>query len=126
MIDPTLISVGEFRLKLYPNDFALVRAFYEDKLGFPVTHEWDNGPNNKGVMFSVGSTTLELLSPPDGYKPVQGADVSWEVADVENLWEALKGNTPVVHGLRHNSWGDTSFRITDPEGFNISFFTKDV
>ncbi len=125
MIDPALTSVNEFRLKLYPNDFGLVRSFYEDKLGFVVTHEWDNGPNNKGVMFLVGNTTLELLSPPDGYKQVQGADVSWEVTDVEGLWEKLKDNTPVVHELRHNSWGDTSFRITDPEGFNISFFTKD-
>ncbi|MDQ5972457.1 MAG: hypothetical protein QG553_616 [Patescibacteria group bacterium] len=125
MIDPKLTSVKEFRLKLYPKDFKLVRDFYEHKLGFPVFHEWDNGPVNKGVMFSVGSTTLELLSPADGYKPVQGADVSWEVTDVNSLWEKLKDNTPIVHGLRHNSWGDTSFRITDPEGFHISFFTKD-
>lgn len=119
------VKVGEFRLKLYPKDFAKIRAFYEDKLGFPVFHEWDNGPNNKGVMFTVGDTTLELLSPADGYKPVQGADVSWEVADVAALWEELKDNTPIAHDLRHNSWGDTSFRIIDPEGFHISFFTKD-
>lgn len=125
MIDPSLTSVNEFRLKLYPKDFGVVRNFYENKLGFQVIHEWDRGENNKGVMFQVGTTTLELLSPPDGYKPVQGADVSWEVSDVNALWDGLKDNTPIVHDLRHNSWGDTSFRITDPEGFHISFFTKD-
>lgn len=119
------LKVGEFRLKRYPKDFAVVRAFYEDKLGLPVSHEWDSGPANKGVMFSVGSTTLELLSPPDGYKPVQGADVSWEVTDVKGLWKQLKDNTPIAHDLRHNNWGDTSFQIIDPEGFHITFFTKD-
>lgn len=119
------VEVGEFRLKLYPKDFAGVRAFYEDKLGFSILNEWDRGPNNKGVMFAVGATTLELLSPPISYEQIQGADVSWEVADVELLWEELRNNTPIAHGLRHNSWGDTSFRIIDPEGFHITFFTKD-
>ncbi len=119
------VEVSEFRLKLYPKDFAGMRAFYEDKLGFTVSNEWDRGPNNKGVMFLVGNTTLELLSPPDGYEPIQGADVSWEVADVKSLWEELKDNTPIIHDLRYNSWGDTSFRIADPEGFHITFFTKD-
>lgn len=126
MIDRSLTAVKEFRLKLYPQNFELVRNFYEHTLGFQITHEWDNGPNNKGVMFAVGTTTLELLSPPNGYKPIQGADVSWEVADVKRLWDEMKESVPILHDLRHNSWGDTSFRITDPEGFHISFFTKDT
>lgn len=124
MIDPSLTSVGEFRLKLYPGDFGLVRNFYEHTLGFQVIHDWDRGENSKGVMFQVGTTTLELLSPEKGYKPIVGADVSWEVANVHALWDALKDVAPVVHELRDNAWGDTSFRITDPEGFHISFFTK--
>lgn len=118
------MQVKEFRLKLYPKNFALVRDFYEHKLGFAVTEEWNNGVGHQGVMFQVGNTTLELLSPEDGYQPVVGADVSWEVDDVWSLWVELKDNTTVIHKLRDNAWGDTSFRIADPEGFNISFFTK--
>ncbi len=118
------VKVTEFRLKLYPKDFSLVRQFYEKKLGFPVITEWDRGANNKGVMFQVGGTTLELLSPIADYQPVASADVSWEVPDVKALWAEFKGRRNVVHELRDNAWGDTSFRITDPEGFNITFFTK--
>lgn len=118
------VDVSEFRLKLYPKDFGLVREFYENKLGFPVTNEWDHGAGHQGVMFHVGNTTLELLSPEIGYQPIVGADVSWEVADVHTLWNELKDNTPVLHELRDNAWGDTSFRIADPEGFKISFFSK--
>ncbi|HJQ08728.1 MAG TPA: VOC family protein [Candidatus Saccharimonadales bacterium] len=112
-------------MKLYPNNFELVRAFYESGLGFTVTNSWDRGENDKGVMFDVGGTTLELLSPEDGYKPITGCDFSLEVDDVRQLWEQMKDDNTVRHELRHNSWGDTSFRIADPEGFEITFFTKD-
>jgi hypothetical protein len=38
----------------------------------------------------------------------------------------MKDDKNVRHELRHNSWGDNSFRIADPEGFEITFFTKDT
>jgi catechol 2,3-dioxygenase-like lactoylglutathione lyase family enzyme len=120
-----MARVHEFRLKLYPQDFYAVRKFYEEVLGYPVTTEWDSGEQDKGVMFDVGGTTLELLSPKDGYKPAQGASVAWEVEDVMALWEEVKDKAHVAFEPRHNDWGDTSFRILDPEGFQITFFTKD-
>ncbi len=117
------IRVTEFRLKLFPKDFAVVRKFYEQTMGFKVLHEWDN-PGSQGVMFDVYGTVLELLTPQKGYKPVQGVNVSWGVPDVWKLWEEMKHGTNIVHELRDNSWGDTSFAIADPEGFEISLFTK--
>lgn len=119
------VIVREFRVKLYPNDFDLVRNFYENELGFTVTNSWDRGDRDKGVMFDVGGTTLELLSPETEYRPITGCDLSFEVDDVNRLWNKMKDNSDVRHELRHNNWGDTSFRIADPEGFEISFFTKD-
>lgn len=119
------IIVREFRVKLYPNNFELVRNFYANELGFTVTNYWDRGDRDKGVMFNVGGTTLELLSPEDGYKPITGCDFSLEVDDVKLLWEQLRVGNNIRHELRRNEWGDTSFRIADPEGFEISFFTKD-
>ncbi len=118
------IEVQEFRLKLYPKDFYAVRSFYEKDLGLRVTNEWDRGDLDKGVMFQVGATTLELLSPSQGYEPIQGADVSWEVANIQELWEVWKDKNNVVFDLRDNAWGDTSFCISDPEGFKITFFAK--
>ncbi len=116
-------KVKEFRLKLYPKNFYKVRAFYEDILGYPVIDEWDGV--DKGVKFDTGGATLELLTPEGDYLPVQGASVSWEVKDVMKLWEKIKDKVDIEFEPRHNSWGDTSFRITDPEGFKITFFTKD-
>ena len=117
-------NVIEFRLKLYPKDFYGVRHFYETDLGFTVLSEWDHGEHDKGVMFQVGTTTLELLSPKDKYTPVAGVDVSWEVSGIRSLWEEWKDKENVVFPISDNSWGDTSFCISDPEGFKITFFTK--
>jgi len=120
------IEVKQFRLKLYPKDFARVRSFYETYLGFPVINEWDRGEDDRGVMFTVGSAILELLSPEGGYKPISGSDLSLEVPNVTELWEQVKDDGNIVHSLRDNPWGDTSFCISDPEGFAITFFTKIV
>jgi|SRR6185437_9330170 len=118
------VDIREFRLKLYPNDFYKVRRFYENDLGLQVTNEWDRGENDRGVMLKAGNTTLELLSPEDDYRPIMGADVSWETPNVHELWGQWKDKPNVVFELRENSWGDTSFCISDPENFKITFFTK--
>jgi catechol 2,3-dioxygenase-like lactoylglutathione lyase family enzyme len=114
--------VEEFRLKLYPKDIAICRAFYRDTLGFSIVHEWDEGQEERGIMFDVGGTVLELL--PYNGKAMSGADISLRVRDVWALWEEMKNNILIVHVLRINDWGDTSFCIKDPEGFEITFFTK--
>jgi len=116
--------VSEFRLKLYSKDFAAMRKFYKETLGFAVLNEWDRGETDQGVMFQVGSAVLEVLTPESAYQPIVGSGLSLEVPDVRELWEQLKDQAPVVFELRDNLWGDTSFCITDPEGFEITFFEK--
>ncbi len=118
------MDIKQFRLKLYPNNFDLVRNFYENVLGFDAVKEWDRGDNDKGVMFDIGGTILELLSPKDGYQLIVGSDISLQAKDVHALWDAMKDNQRIIFPLRDNEWGDTSFCITDPEGFEITFFTK--
>lgn len=119
------MKVHEFRLKIYPKDFDKVRTFYLDVMGFEITHEWNRSQDDRGTMFAVGETTLELLSPEDGQNTGTGFGLSLEVPNVKELWEAFKDKDYVTHDLRHNSWGDTSFQIRDPEGLKISLFTKD-
>ncbi|HSX28318.1 MAG TPA: VOC family protein [Candidatus Saccharimonadales bacterium] len=117
-------TVIEFRLKLYPRDFTKVRAFYEQVLGFEAADEWDRGETDRGAMFRVGPAILELLSPEEGYRVVQGAGLSLEVPDVRILWSELQTKAEVIFELRDNSWGDASFCIADPEGFKLTFFSK--
>jgi uncharacterized glyoxalase superfamily protein PhnB len=120
----SLIKVTEFRLKLYPKNFDIIRDFYENFLEFKVIEEWNNGDLDIGVMFDVGGTVLELVSSKADEKVYAGY-VSLEVSDVLKLWEQLKEYPKQAQDLQHNDWGDTSFSIYDPEGFWITFFTKD-
>lgn len=117
------IMVTGFRLKLYPQNFTKVRAFYEQVLGFAVINEWDRGEQDRGTMFQVGLAIIEILTPERDYKQVAGVDLSLEVPDVRAFWQEIKDKTDVVFALRDNDWGDSSFCIKDPEGFEITFFT---
>ncbi|PIR03985.1 MAG: hypothetical protein COV59_02260 [Candidatus Magasanikbacteria bacterium CG11_big_fil_rev_8_21_14_0_20_39_34] len=121
----TLTKVHEFRFKMYPKNFDLVKNFYREILQFPIIEEWNTASDDRGVMFDTGSCTVELLSPEGGYYPIQGCSLSFEVKDVWKLWEKFEGQSYVVFSIRHNEWGDTSFKISDPEGLPITFFTKD-
>jgi catechol 2,3-dioxygenase-like lactoylglutathione lyase family enzyme len=119
-----LTKVQEFRLKLYVKDFDKSKEFYQQLLGYPVVNEWDRGEEDKGVMFNTGSAIIELLTPEDGYVPLQGTGISLEVVDVKALWNNIKTQVEIVFELRNNEWGDTSFAIKDPDGYKITFFTK--
>jgi uncharacterized glyoxalase superfamily protein PhnB len=88
-------------------------------------NEWDRGKTDQGVMFQVGPAVLEVLTPESVYQPIVGSGLSLEVPDVRELWTRLKDKVAVIFELRDNSWGDKSFCIADPEGFEITFFTKD-
>lgn len=121
-----LTKVSEFRFKLYVKEFDRTREFYEHLLEFPVLHSWNRGDKDRGIMFDTGAGIIELLSPPDGYKPLKGCGLSLEVQNVEKLWEKLKDHPGIIFGLRKNNWGDTSFCINDPGSLRITFFTKDT
>jgi len=118
------MRITEFRLKLYVKDMASNRHFYEDIIGFKIVNSWDNGPDDQGIMFDTGSGIIELIFAGNRHVPIQGCDVSLEVDDVHSLWEQLRIVGRIVHPLRDNAWGDTSFCLTDPEGFEVTFFTK--
>lgn len=76
------------------------------------------------IVFRVGPAVLETLTPESTYQPIVGSGLSLEVPDVRELWMQLKDQAPVIFDLRDNDWGDTSFCIADPEGFEVTFFTK--
>ena len=118
------IQVSEFRLMLYPKNFELMQQFYAKTLGFPILNQWNHGPNNRGVMFDLQASVIELLSFEGEHRPVQGAQLSLEVQNVIQLWEQLQKQVTIHFELRENDWGDISFAIEDPEGLIITFFTK--
>ena len=74
-------------------------------------------------MFNAGAGMLELLEDLHAVWPVTSCDVSLRVTNVWALWKECQAQPNVVFGLRDNPWGDTSFCIVDPGGFQLTFFT---
>jgi uncharacterized glyoxalase superfamily protein PhnB len=75
-------------------------------------------------MLETGTGIVEILSGEASPSRAQGCDLSLRVEDVWTLWEELKNKATVVFPLRSNDWGDDSFCIADPEGFEMTFFTE--
>lgn len=121
-----LTKVTQFRFKMYPKDFYKVKEFYGNVLGYPIVDSWDS-VDDKGVMFNVGTAIIEIMTPRDKFiPPIQGVGLALMVEDVWSLYEKIKNHPNIIKPLRSHpsSWGDISFRIADPEGFQITFFTQ--
>ena len=110
--------VQEFRFIRLVRDLAIQRSFYEEIFDWPVIDDWGGG-----VMYDTGAATFELIQDSEAEKPSASSRIAISVPDVWALFERLKNKVPVVFPLRDNSWGDTSFRIKDPDGFPITLFT---
>ncbi len=119
-----LTKISECRVKLYPEKYDASYNFYKNTLSFPIVKEWNQDPEDKGAMFDTGTAIIELLYEGSPEK-IRGCDLSLEVKDVRKLFEKIKNEVKIVFSLRHNDWGDTSFCVTDPNGFELTFFTKD-
>ena len=112
------IVVKEFRFIRLVRDLAVLRPFYDEIFHWPVREEWDHG-----VMYDTGSGIFELIEDSSADKPNHSHRVAISVSDVWSLFEHLKAKVTIVFPIRDNSWGDTSFRIADPDGFTITLFT---
>lgn len=111
----------DFRIMLYVQQLKKTGEFYQKLLDFQVIDKWDSG-----IMFNAGNGIIELLSAKKPIK-IQGCAVSIEVKNVKSLWKKMqnKKSIKIIFPLRKNTWGDTSFSVQDPEGFQLVFFTKD-
>jgi hypothetical protein len=122
-----LIGTTECRVKLFlaGHMFRRVDEFYSNDLQLPEIHRWRD-VDTRGVMFRLGSNTiLELIDHTGSAVSVSGCGISLAVPDVWRLHEKLRGNSRLTPGpLRNRDWGDTSFQIEDPSGFEIVFFSK--
>lgn len=114
------------RVKLYVTGelFDLVVQFYQTQLRLTEIHRWVI-VKDRGVMFELGqSIVLELHDSPRHRGAVSGSGLSVAVENVWQLHRALTDLGVPVQPIRDNDWGDTSFAVVDPSGFEIDFFTQ--
>ena len=110
--------VSEFRFIRFVRDLAALRSFYEEIFDWPIVDQWD-----EGVMYDTGGVILELIQNLAADKPNGSSYISLSILDVSSLFQLLENKVTIISPLTQNSWGDTSFQMSDPDGFFITFFT---
>ena len=121
-----VLADGQFRVVFTARDFEASKSFYQDGLGLEVDHEWDYGPDDRGIVFKAASGMIEIfpLAPGADYTAPRGLSLLIQVSDVDKMFEeALSGSMPVLAAPQDYPWGHRVLRLTDPDGIVVSLFT---
>ena len=116
----------EIRLVRLTDRFDDACAFYDDLLGWPVTHEWPADEHQgRGRLFGFGNARVELIEIVDGSaaQPLTGGFLSVEVTGIEALRDRfVASGHPLDSDIVVQPWGHRSFTLHDPAGAELVFF----
>ena len=115
----------EVRLHIFASDIKEMTRFYNKILEFPVVRTWQDSIES-GVLLNIGGNIIELFSKTgnkDNKKFFGNCSFSLRVKDVSKLHDKFSRKNITIGSLENNSWGDTSFTVSDIEGNQITFFT---
>lgn len=118
----------EVRLHVFASDIKEMTRFYNKILEFPVVRTWQDAAGS-GVLINIGGNIIELFSKSgnkDNKKFFGNCSFSLRVKDVIKLHDKFSRKNIAIGDLQKNSWGDTSFIVSDVEGNQITFFTPDI
>jgi uncharacterized glyoxalase superfamily protein PhnB len=104
------------------------RDFYVDTLGF--THMMgvvgkDGGLDFCSVLLGDAQVMFTRGRPAAAGGETQAVEIYLEVEDVDGLHGRLqKKGVPIVEPLTLQWWGDRTFKVKDPNGYVIWFYTN--
>lgn len=121
---------------LISKDFERTKAFYGGALGLPVFTQWDREGEGRGVIYRCGAAYIEVLDEAaaanvadvsDGHDVAlvaQPAGLLIGVPDVDSLYDEMTGlRAGPMSSLWDAPWGHRGFRVADPDGFVVTFFS---
>jgi len=119
-----------FALELFVEDVGLARDFYTRVLGFQTVREEDNGY----IQLRYGAANIALnprANLSGGGAPAVAPAVTprqFEITlTVENVAAACQrvqgAGWPLRTPLKERPWGQTDFRVRDPDGYSVRFTT---
>jgi uncharacterized glyoxalase superfamily protein PhnB len=121
-----------FRCAYATDRYEATVEFYRDGLGLEIEESWDRSDTDKGTLFKAATGIIEVVkrSPDEdhgewaNHRP-QGFTIVIETDDVVELYEqlALRGLN-ITEGLKNQKWGHRSFRVSDPNGVSLYFFSE--
>lgn len=107
-------------------DVAASVGFYKDVLGFAELWRYENG----GMLIAAGlgmynGQIILGMADPNKPKPAPGDAFTLYInigeKSVDELFEQLKGKATVLQAPETKFWGDRTFVLADPDGYNVTF-----
>ncbi|MFX0050979.1 MAG: VOC family protein [Candidatus Hermodarchaeota archaeon] len=117
---------------IYTTNIETAIKFYRDVLEFEILEYYPNDENPTWVClqigedkFSIGKTFKNInhkLHP----RGVDGSGVQFyiNVTNVDQIYEKYRNKVEIVDDIENKPWGDREFTFRDPDGYLISFFSK--
>lgn len=108
-------------------DVDATRDFYVDVLGFAhAMGVLGRDGHLDFVTLTLGGARIMFARPPEAPPPArdkQPVELYLEVDDVERYHAALTGKqVRITEGLTMQWWGDRTFKVLDPNGYEIWFY----
>jgi len=128
---PAHAAVLELRVALTAADFERAVEFYRDGLGLEPAQVWPQ-EQGRALVLDMGQATLEVFDARQALTVDEievGRRVSGQVRlalRVPNLQAAverlLAHGATLVHAAVVTPWGDTTARLEDPDGIQITLY----
>ncbi len=101
-------------------------SFYREKLGLPVVKTWNRGFNDSGHLFKAASGMIVVLqSATKQVEPLKDAVILIQVEDLDGYYRELsEKGVSVVQGIQKREWGHRDFKISDPNGLILGFYSE--
>ena len=127
---PESFRARSFSAALTANDLQKTVAWYRDAIGFVVVREFERDGKVMGVRLKAGSIEI-LINQDDGAKgwnraKGEGIGLYFATAQsVDEIANRIKSTgTMLTTEPADMPWGTRSFRVKDPDGFNIAISTE--
>jgi len=123
---------NQFRCAFFSDEYEKTVDFYKNVLGFAVAESWDRAEDDQGTTFHAASGLIEVLTTPHededwvwSRERPRGFAIVIELDDVDAFYAELTGkDVPIAFEIADMPWGHRSFRVADPNGVQVYFYSE--
>ncbi len=117
---------------IYTNNIENSIKFYSDILEFEIDEFYPNKENPTWVSIRIGNDRLGIGKTFSDFnhklhpRGVDGSGVQFyiNVTNVDKIYEKYRNKVDIIDDIENKSWGDREFTFKDPDGYLISFYSK--
>jgi catechol 2,3-dioxygenase-like lactoylglutathione lyase family enzyme len=125
--EPQTLRLRSLEPSFTVDDLEKSLRFYTEVLGFIVGERWSDGGALKGVMLKAGVCELGLSQDDWAKGRNRNKGVGLRIwcqtgQDVDVLATRIKKAGGRIEGPREESWGARTLSVTDPDGFQLTFY----